>query len=538
MKFPLTQLLIACFALATAVAQPSAPALIPQPAEVTPQAGVFQLGASAAIACPGLKSTGEFLAARLRRGTGFKIPVSGPLKTDQGSILLEKTGPNPDLGNEGYELTVTPTSVVILAPTETGVFYGVQTLLQLLPPEILAATPAPGVAWTIPCVHIKDKPRFAWRGLMLDVSRHFYTTGEVETILDTMALYKLNTFHFHLVDDPGWRIEIKKYPLLTKVGAWRNGIDYELDPKASTAYRADGKYGGFYTQKDIRELVRYAAARHITIVPEIEMPGHSAGALASYPEYSCTGGPFSLDGDDAIFCPGNEKTFTFLENILTEVFKLFPGQFVHVGGDEVSTKYWKNCPKCQARMKTEGLTDERQLEAYLMRRIDKFVSAHGKRLIGWSEIGQDGLAKNAAVMDWIGGASVAARAGHDVVMSPTGFCYLDYYQSRDHKTEPRAIGGFLPLQHVYEFEPIPGKLDPKFQAHILGGQGNLWTEFVPNLRHAEFMIFPRECAMAEVLWSPKNSRNWDDFLSRTKTNERRLDALGVNYRHDPTNTGH
>lgn len=533
----MAQLFLGCAVLAATAATPP-PALIPLPAEMTPQDGTFQLQPGAEIHSPKFKQSGTFLAVRLRRSTGYKLPVSGTLKTDDGSIVFNKAPENSALGAEGYELTVTPQSVQITAQTEVGAFYGVQTLLQLLPPEAVGSNASPGTVWTIPCVHIKDQPRFAWRGLMLDVSRHFYTKAEVETILDAMAFYKLNTFHFHLVDDPGWRIEIKKYPKLTSLDAWRKGIDYELDPKLSTAYRADGKYGGFYTQKDIRELVRYAAARHITIVPEIEMPGHSAGALAAYPQYSCTGGPYSLDGDDAIFCPGNEETFTFLDNILDEVMALFPGPFIHVGGDEVPTHNWKNCPKCQARMKAEGLHSERQLESYLIQRIEKHLNAHGKRLIGWSEIRDGGLAKNAAIMDWIGGGAESAREGHDVVMSPTGYSYFDYYQSRDHSTEPRAIGGFLPLEKVYQFDPMPAKLPPELQHHILGGQGNLWTEFIPYLRHAEYMIFPRECAMAEVLWSRKDSRNWDDFLLRLKANELRLDAMDVNYRRNPTQTGH
>jgi hexosaminidase len=542
MKLSLAQLFVGCIACA-ATAETLPPALIPLPREMTVQEGLFHLDKKPVIAIESdaTQATANILAARLYAGTGYTVNLVFPAATTPGvrvqGITLSTRGADPALGPEGYELTVTPQTVVISAHAEAGLFYGIQTLLQLFPPDIMASQPLRNESWTIPCIHIRDQPRFAWRGLMLDVSRHFYTKAEVEQILDAMAFYKLNTFHFHLVDDPGWRIEIKKYPRLTAVDAWRNGIDYGLDPKSSTAYRADGKYGGFYTQKDIRELVRYAAERHITIVPEIEMPGHSAGALSAYPEYSCTGGPFSLDGDDAIFCPGNEQTFTFLENILTEVMDLFPGPFIHVGGDEVSTKYWENCPKCQARMKTEGLKNERQLESYLIQRIEKFINAHGKRLIGWSEIRQGGLAKNAAIMDWIGGATESAREGHDVVMSPTGFCYLDYYQSRDQSAEPKAIGGFLPLQRVYQFEPMPAKLAPEYQSHILGGQGNLWTEFIPNLRHAEYMIFPRECAMAEVLWSPKNLRNWNGFLSRLKVNELRLDAMGVNYRRNPTSTG-
>jgi hexosaminidase len=517
-----------------AAEEPAASALIPMPAELTLTGGDFALKANNRISVdgPATRETAEFLAAHLRNKEGRTMNIAQGSKGVAMSIAKNKA-----YGPEGYELTVKPHAVQLTASTQAGLFYGVQTLLQLLPAEVMASNPPAEAAWNLPCLHIKDQPRFAWRGLMLDVSRHFYTKEEVEKILDTMAFYKLNTFHFHLVDDPGWRIEIKKYPRLTEVDGWRNGIDFGLDPKSSTRYRADGKYGGFYTQDDIREIVRYAAARHITIVPEIEMPGHSAGALSAYPEYSCTGGPFSLDGDDAIFCPGNDETFTFLENILTEVMDLFPGPFIHVGGDEVSTQYWEKCPKCQARMKELGLKNERQLQSYLIQRIEKFVNAHGKRLIGWSEIRQGGLAQNAAIMDWIGGATESAREGHDVVMSPTAYCYLDHYQSKNQAKEPRAIGGFLSLQQVYRFEPIPAKLAPEYQSHILGGQGNLWTEFIPNLNYAEYMIFPRECAMAEVMWSPKGARDWPGFLNRLQASEQRLDAMGVNYRRNPTETG-
>jgi hexosaminidase len=543
MKLPLTLLFLSCFTFVAGAEETNVPALIPVPQEISLQGGVFNLGPETKILVDSAaKDTGKFLAARLRRGTGYPMIVK-VVRHPKGAIegiWLSTNDADPALGAEGYELIATPDSVVIRARTQAGLFYGVQTLLQLLPPEVLAAGPDKNRRWAIPCARIKDQPRFAWRGLMLDVSRHFFTKTEVEKILDTMALYKLNMFHLHLVDDQGWRIEIKKYPRLASVGAWRNGIDFGLDPKSSPAWRADGKYGGYYTRGDIRELVGYAAERHITIVPEIEMPGHSAGALSAYPQYSCTGGPFSTDKDDAAFCPGNEETFTFLENILGEVMKMFPGEFIHIGGDEVSTDTWKKCRKCQARMKAEGFHDERQLQSYLIQRIEKFVNAHGKRLIGWSEIRQGGLAKNAIVMDWAGGAAEAASAGHDVVMSPywpDDFCYLNVYQSRDQASEPQAAGGFLPLTKVYGFEPVPKDLAPQFHPHILGGQGNLWTENFPSLRIAEYMIFPRECALAEVLWSPKDSRNWNDFLSRVKINEQRLDALGVNYRHDPTSTG-
>lgn len=541
MKGFASQAVFVLFCLAGS-ARAAEPAVIPAPREMKLRDGVFVLSPGTKIlAGPSAGPAAKFLAGRLRQGTGFRFPVGAPGKSNGGNILLTTSGGNPGLGAEGYELTVTPDSALIRAPGQAGLFYGAQTFLQLLPPEALAPKPAENVRWEVPCVQINDQPRFQWRGLMLDVSRHFLTKPEVEQILDVMALHKLNTLHWHLADDQGWRIEIKRYPKLTQVGAWRAGIDFGLDPKASAAYGEDGRYGGYYTQGDIREVVRYAAALHITIVPEIEMPGHSSAALAAYPEYSCTGGPFNTDmqgkNPPGIYCAGNDGTFDFLENILTEVFALFPGKYIHVGGDEVSTSMWKYCPKCQARKEAEHLGTDRQLESYFIQRIEKFVNAHGKSVIGWSEIREGGLAQNAAIMDWIGGATEAATAGHDVVMTPTKYCYLDHYQSRDHAKEPRAIGGFLPLREVYAFEPVPAPLPAQFDGHILGAQGNLWTEYIPNVQHAEYMIFPRESALAEVTWSSKDSRNFDDFLRRLKTDERRLDEMGVNYRRNPTDTG-
>jgi hexosaminidase len=525
-------------------ARAAEPALIPRPTSMTVRQGAFALLPETQILVDRKsKATGEFLAQRLRAATGFKFPVKLFATSAAGAIWLTTKGSDPSLGSEGYELTSDPDSVVIRAPEEAGVFYGVQTFLQMLPPEVFAAKAASGVKWEVPSVEIKDWPRFQWRGMLLDVSRHFFTKQEVEQILDALAMHKINVLHWHLVDDDGWRIEIKKYPLLTQVGAWRKTIGFDFDPKASTAYGPDGRYGGYYTQADIREVVRYASARHITIVPEIEMPGHSSAALASYPQFSCAGasGRFSTDRGpgltDGVYCAGNDETFDFLQNVLKEVFTLFPGKYIHVGGDEVSTDNWAKCPKCQARKKAEGLKNDRQLESYFIQRMETFINAHGRSLIGWSEIREGGLAKNAALMDWIGGATEGAREGHDVVMTPEADCYLDHYQSRDQAKEPRAIGGFLPLRAIYAFEPIPKNLEAEFQPHILGAQGNLWTEFIPNLRHAEYMIFPRESALAEVTWSPKESRNFDDFLRRLATDNRRLDAMGVNYRHNPLDVG-
>jgi hexosaminidase len=439
----------------------------------------------------------------------------------------------PTLATEGYTLSVTPGRVVIRAGGSAGLFYGVQSLLQLLPPEVLAPNPVQGIDWTVPCVQIEDRPRFPWRGFLLDVGRHFFNPAEIKQVLDLMALHKLNTFHWHLTDDQGWRIEIKKYPRLTEVGAWRKGIGFGLDPKAGSAYGPDGRYGGFYSQAEVRDIVAYAQARNITIVPEIEMPGHASAALAAYPQLSCFGGPYNTDIGGGIYagvyCAGKDETFEFVQNVLAEVCRLFPGKYIHIGGDEVPPDNWHKCAKCQARMQHEGLKTEKELESYFVRRMEKFLNSRHRNLIGWSEIREGGLAQNAVVMDWIGGAVEAASGGHDVIMTPTTYCYLDYYQSTN-QPEPKAIGGYLPLNQVYGFEPIPPKLEPRFQRHILGAQGNLWTEYIASLNHAQYMMFPRLCALAEVAWSPAAARNYNDFTRRLRVHGRRFDQMGVHYR--------
>ena len=517
-------------------------AIIPAPQRWELRDGTFLLDLSTRIvADPASQQTAQWLAERLRSATGYPIPVATSRTGDATAGTIRLTTQNAAaLGQEGYALTADPRSVVIRAPKPAGVFYGMQSLLQLLPPEVFSATAVTNVAWRMPCVEIQDQPRFPWRGLMLDVSRHFFTKTEVEHLLDLLALHKINTFQWHLVDDQGWRIEIKKYPKLTEVGAWRDGVGFGFDRSATTNYGPDGRYGGFYTQDDIREVVAYAAARHINIVPEIEMPGHSTAALAAYPQFSCTGGPFKMELQGGVFhgvyCAGNEQTFAFLQDVLTEVFALFPGKYIHIGGDEAPKDDWQKCAKCQARIKAEGLKDEKELQSYFIRRIEKFVNSKGRTLIGWSEIREGGLPENAALMDWIGGAVEGAAGGHDVVMSPTSHCYLDYYQSQNHSSEPQAIGGFLPLAKVYSFEPIPANLSAQYQPHILGAQGNLWTEYIPTVKQTQYMIFPRECAMAEVAWSPKESRNWDDFTRRLQIHAKRLDLLNVNYRHDTSTT--
>ncbi len=522
-------------------AQPQAPAIVPSPEKLQLESGSFVLrtkgkaprGQAKILVSAGAEATGRYLAEELQRRTAVELTVASEAnasKRGNVDLRLERTG--SALGDEGYVLTVDPNGVLIRAGTAAGLFYGAQSFLQLLPVTD-QSSPNPA-SLSVPCVHIEDQPRFRWRGLMLDVSRHFFTKAEVKRLLDEMAWHKLNVFHWHLVDDQGWRIEIKKYPRLTEVGAWRKAIGFGLDAKASTAYGPDGRYGGFYTQDDIREVVAYAQARHIEIVPEIEMPGHSTAALMAYPQFSCTGGPFTTDLPGGVFngiyCAGNDETFAFIDDVLTEVFALFPGPYIHIGGDEVPVDNWKKCPKCQAIMRQDGFTNETQLESYFVRRVEKIVNAHHRRLIGWSEIRQGGLASSATIMDWVGGAVEAAASGHDVVMSPLADCYFDHYQSLDKAREPLAIGGYLPLRQVYAFDPIPTNLPVTFQSHILGAQANLWTEYIPSFKHVEYMVFPRLCALAEVVWSPKAARNWDDFSRRVRVDCLRLNRGGVNYR--------
>ena len=547
---------VALYLMATAFnASANDLALIPWPQQVQPQAGSFTLTSQTRICADwSSRQTAQFLAQRLRQSTGYPLKVHWRLfgALPQNGILLTTKNANTNLGPEGYELLVTTNGIVIRASTQAGLFYGGQTLLQLLPPEIFS-TNVVTENWQAPCVQIEDWPRFPWRGLMLDVSRHFYKPSEVEAILDEMAVYKLNRFHWHLVDDDGWRIEIKKYPKLTQIGAWRQKVGLErnhrTDGETNTwpawikptadKFAPDGRYGGYYTPDEIREMVAYATTRHIMVVPEIEMPGHSGAALAAYPELGCTGRPYEIERPGIFhggaLDPAKPKVYTFLDDVLTETFKLFPAPYVHIGGDEVAKGVWNQYPDCQALMKQQGIavTNEAALQTWFTERMVSFISAHGKTPIGWSEVMRGGLATNVVIMDWIGGGEKAAAAGHDAIMSPADpvdFAYFDHYQSTNHAVEPRAIGGYLPLRRVYAFEPMPTNLPASLQSHILGPQGNLWTEYVASLPHAQYMIFPRACAMAEVGWSAKDARNWDDFTQRLTVDEKRLDELGVNYR--------
>jgi hexosaminidase len=512
--------------------------IIPQPLQVQQSTGVHRLSPKTKIVLSdeqAVSGQATFLKSRILAATGYDLEIVNEAKGK--CIRLEvEPGLIGTLGSEGYSLTVTKKEVKILATTPAGVFYGIQTLLQLFPPEIYSDKPVREIKWSLPIVHITDKPRFAWRGFMLDVSRHFFPATYIYEVLDYMAIHKLNRFQMHLTDDQGWRVEIKKFPKLTEVGAWR--VDREDRHWNSRELQQPGEkatYGGFYSQEEIRKFVEYAAQRNIVIIPEIEMPAHSTAALAAYPEYTCTGVPLTvLPGGiwpcNNIFCAGKDETFTFLEDILTEVLALFPSEYIHIGGDEADKSEWVKCPECQKRIKAEGLKDEKELQSYFIRRIEKFLNSQGRQLIGWDEILEGGLAPNAAVMSWRGtqGGIDAAKAGHPVVMTPTSHCYFDYYQGNP-ELEPLAIGGYLPLEKVYSFDPIPQGLSAEESRMILGAQANLWTEYISDSTHADYMTFPRLTALAELCWTSPGQKNFDDFSKRLSRQLNRYEVLGINY---------
>jgi len=440
------------------------------------------------------------------------------------------------LGAEGYELEVTPSSIQIRAAALAGVFYGTQTLRQLLPPKAFARSTASGVSWTVPAVEILDYPRFSWRGTHLDVGRHFMPVTFVKKFIDLLAAHKLNRFHWHLTEDQGWRLEIKRYPRLTSVGAWRRQTIIGRPRGDSTRWRYDRKrHGGFYTQDQVRDVVKYAAERFITVIPEIEMPGHAQAAIAAYPELGVTGEQIPVWtrwGVAKNILNAEDSTVRFMQNVLEEVLELFPSEFIHVGGDEADKAFWATSPRIQQRIRELGLFGEAQLQSWFIREMDAFLTSKGRRLIGWDEILEGGLAPGAAVMSWRGyrGGIAAAKEGHDVVMAPTTYTYFDFYQTRDIRREPLAIGGFLPIDSVYVFEPLPPELSPEEARHVLGAQAQHWTEYMPTSRQVEFMAFPRLGALAEAVWTPIERKNLGDFKARLPSYLSRLGSYGVNYR--------
>ncbi len=533
--------LLALLALLAGV-QDTTLAVIPRPVHVTRGTGTFLLTpATVVVTDRATRPIGYQLADWLGPATGYRLAVSGGPGTAARTISLRIDPTLARLGDEGYRLTVTGTRITIRAFRPAGVFYGVETLRQLLPPDVFRQAPVAGVTWTVPAVEIEDMPRFQWRGAHLDVSRSFMPKEFVKKYIDLLALHKLNRFHWHLTDDQGWRIEIKKYPLLTAIGAWRRNslVGAQRGYADTTQWVYDNvPHGGFYTQDDVREVVAYAAARFITVVPEIEMPGHAQAAIAAYPWLGNTGQQLEVLthwGVDQNILNPSDSAIHFMQDVLTEVLALFPSRWIHTGGDEAPKAQWQTSPVAQARIGELGLHSENELQSWMTAKMSQWLAGRGRSLIGWDEIlegGMEGLAPNAVVMSWRGidGGIAAAQAGHDVVMTPTSNTYFDYYQSQDLAKEPLAIGGFLPLETVYAYEPVPPALDSVQAKHVLGTQGQIWTEYQRNPKNVEFMVFPRLVALAEVAWTPAGLKNYGDFTARLTKHFARLAVLDVNYR--------
>lgn len=502
-------------------------AIIPKPMEMAVKQGMFTLDNNSVLKFdannPDVSRIAKFFSDYIETVYGIAIK-----ENNLGSSINLKIISRLNLGTEGYLLKVDKKTITITASKPAGLFYGMQSLKQLLPLE------ANNNSLEIPCLDIKDQPRFAWRGNMLDVARHFFPVSFIKEYIDILAMYKINTFHWHLTEDQGWRIEIKKYPLLTEISHWRD--ETMLDHYRSGKGMDGIGYGGFYTQDQCREVIRYAAERYITVVPEIEMPGHSLAALAAYPDLGCTGGPYKVTGvwgvHKDVYCAGKEETFEFLQNVLDEVLDIFPSQYIHIGGDECPKDAWEKCNACQQRIKDEDLKDEHELQSWFITRMDKYLSSKGRRLIGWDEILEGGLAPEAAVMSWRGikGGVEAAKQKHEVVMTPNSHMYIDYYQAEDKEKEPLAIGGYLPVDKVYSYEPVPEELSAEEAKYILGVQTNLWTEYVATTKKAEYMLLPRLQAQAEVAWTPKNLKSFPDFEQRLLIDYKRLQKLEINFR--------
>ncbi len=547
MKKVILQLICSCsVVVALAQSQDSRPAIIPEPVKIVQTAGSFTLPENIILEATDLASLQtsiDFLQKRLTVPTGHTISVSNKSENAQVKLLLNKQADN-SIGKEGYKLTVSPTLIVINANTPAGIFYGVQSLVQLFPKEIESSELVKSVQWQVPCVSITDYPRLGWRGLMFDVSRHFFTKQEVKDFIDNMARYKFNLFHWHLTDDEGWRIEIKSLPNLTTKGAMRVDKTGYFGNFSTPLPNEPLNYGGFYTQEDIKEVVQYAKERFVDILPEVDVPGHSLAAVVAYPELSCTAGAdkyrvrsgekiMDWHGDgtftalvDNSLCPANENVYEFLDKVFTEVADLFPFEYIHVGGDECAKNFWEKSTAVKALMKKEGLKSMHEVQSYFEKRVGKIINSKGKKLIGWDEILEGGLADNAAVMSWRGekGGIEAAKQKHDVVMSPTTYAYLDYMQG-DAAIEPKVYAT-LRLNKAYSFDPVPKGVDPKY---IIGGQANIWTEQIPNVRHLQYMTWPRAFAISESVWTPKENKNWNSFVTRVEAQFKRYDIREIKY---------
>ncbi len=499
--------------------------IIPLPVSVKRAMGKFEINKKTVIHTADDQDSmhcAKYFQAAFANASGMELAVKSGAPETMKNIIVIVANNKLAMEKEAYKIKVTPKAAVLTAKEGQGLFWGVQSLLQLLPTAAdRAANLNQGVDWEIPACVIQDKPRFSYRGMHLDVGRHLFPVASIKKYIDYLAAHKINTFHWHLTEDQGWRIEIKKYPKLTSVGAWRGP--------------ADNCYGGFYTQEEVKDIVKYATDRYITVIPEIEMPGHSVAAVSAYPELSCRGEKVPVRTawgvSQDVYCAGNEEVFTFIQDVLTEVMELFPSEYIHIGGDECPKKRWKQCPKCQGRISDEGLKNEYELQSWFIRRIEKFLNSKGRNLIGWDEIMEGGLSPNATVMFWLHMNNVkrAAAEGHNIIMTPNHPFYFDHYQG-DRSVEPKAIGGFAPLQKVYEYEIVPKGLTEKEAKHIIGGQANCWTEYMPKFSKVEYMVLPRMAALAENLWTPVARRNYAHFTKRMRSQYQRYAFMGANFR--------
>lgn len=545
-------------------AKNSAHAIIPRPTSYVAKTGKFIFSPETLIvfSAKEAKPVATYFAGEIAAATGMKLKVAEK-GTGKNTVRLELKK-NSKLGDEGYTLDITSSRALVSAKTPAGLFYGLQTLRQMMPPEIYSRKPVKdGVSWSLPCAKISDEPRFAWRGVHLDCARHFYTKEEVKKIIDALSWHKINRFHWHLTEDQGWRLEIKKYPNLTKIGAWRENMlvgetpkseprgQYPLSKDDSACWNAQGQYGGFYTQKDVKEIVAYAAERFITIVPEIEIPGHARAAVYAYPEYTCTGnrpGGMPLVGGvyGPVYCPGKEETFKFLEDIFTEVLALFPGKYIHLGADECPKGDWKNCPNCQKRIRDEKLVAEEvvvagtkhkrsaedKLQSYTIARMQKFLEAHGRKIIAWDEITEGGIPKGCTVMHWreYTDPKIAPNCGEDLIVCTRPRCYYNWGYDEKDRSVLFSQGGIMPMRQAWDFDPIPRGLDPALEKHVLGAQACFWGEKAQNAQIVEFHFFPRMCAMSEATWSRRENRNYAEFLNRVAVQQKRYVAAGINAR--------
>ena len=535
MKQPIL-LFAALLAFACARPQPQAFQVIPQPADVTVSDGSYAVAGKAFFLDPKLDDASS--AAIWRFKNALEVATGRPCPLGKGEIQFLV---NPDLAAEEYAINVSPDAAIVEASALNGFVYACETLKQMLPPAIYG-NKAVKADWVLPCVSIRDQPRFVYRGMHLDPCRHFWTIEETKQYLDVMTAYKMNRFHWHLTEDQGWRMEIKRYPRLTEVGAWRNGTVIGKDWGSNDGIR----YGGFYTQDQMKEIVEYAAERGITVIPEIDLPGHMVAALAAYPELGCTGGPYEVwtrwGVAKDILCAGNDQIFDFLEGVLTEMMDIFPSEYIHIGGDECfggdaepdRPDPWDVCPKCAARMRQLGIRKgpeaKHYLQNYVTSRVQKFLSDHGRKVIGWDEILEGDLTPGATVMSWRGvkGGIKAAQKGFDVVMTPTDYSYFDYYQSRERDKEPFCIGGYLPLEKVYGYEPFEG-MQPGTENHILGVQANMWTEYIATPEHLWYMLLPRLCALSETQWCVAGTKDYERFKASLEHSLAMFDAMGLTY---------